>query len=924
MSAIFIGCSDKNISESLEMIKASQISAISAQMTSIRASISKLETVDSELNNLISSIREGMDVEDGNDYGMEKVIQKLERTDVTLKQRIVDLKEYCDSPENQTSGWTATTYLTLEKHNAVLTEIADLNNTLVSELLTVIGDVDSSCSKKIAAERAKLQDEIKDLETSLKDWVSEQLSGYYTIAEVEAKLKACEEGYKAGDEGLKVELATLRQALETAKTELTSAYQDAIAAAITENNGKIDQKIASDIKAATDTLQEQIASLSTRLDALESRVADLEATVAKIISMVQSVVVVPDYSDGSVAMSRVEDNKVRFEVYPLSAAESIAKIGTSILSFDYVETVTKSSEEFVKLPITAVEFTGKTLLLTVDGNNLPESVLDPGTSSSANARLLISDGTSICSSEYFPIYKKESGSNPENGVAITSESSDISESAAKLFGLCNQSGVEGASVVYGIEFSSTDLTTNVTRLEASEKDADNKYYCVANNLSSNTLYYYRAFTLFNGVMTYGEIKSFTTLDISATVSTEQAVDITELGATLNGSLVVDSKESFDKSVWFLYSDSANNLDELKTSGARVSATLSNDGTFTRAYRAFKYNTTYYYVACATVYDKTIYGEVKSFTTLDFSATVSTGPAADITWRSAELSGSISISSVETLSQSVAVYYSNTKSDLAGLMSSGSKAVATLNNGTFSCSLSYLSSSTTYYYVAVATVVGKTFDSEVKSFSTVGYPLPEAVDLGLSVKWSSCNLGAYKPEEYGGIYQWAGTIDVSNPSILLDWSYCPYHTGSERDSGWTKYNDNSYYGTVDNKTTLEASDDAAAVNLGGSWRMPTDAEWEELRNPDNCSCTLIKLNGVTGYKVQSKKAGFTDNWIFLPAAGSKTWGYDVGGFGIDGNYWSSSLDTNSTPSAYFVYFGSGYLGRMSHNRFFGKSVRPVSN
>lgn len=97
------------------------------------------------------------------------------------------------------------------------------------------------------------------------------------------------------------------------------------------------------------------------------------------------------------------------------------------------------------------------------------------------------------------------------GISVTGESSDIGGSSAKLYGWCNQEEAEGTSVVFGIEYSSTDLTTAANTIIASEKDAENKYCCQATGLSSNTLYYYRAFTLFNGVRSYGEVKTFTTL-----------------------------------------------------------------------------------------------------------------------------------------------------------------------------------------------------------------------------------------------------------------------------------------------------------------------------------------------------------------------------------------------------------------------------
>ena len=197
-----------------------------------------------------------------------------------------------------------------------------------------------------------------------------------------------------------------------------------------------------------------------------------------------------------------------------------------------------------------------------------------------------------------------------------------------------------------------------------------------------------------------------------------------------------------------------------------------------------------------------------------------------------------------------------------------------------------------------------------------------VDLGLSVKWASFNLGASKPTEYGGYYQWAGTTDVSDTEIDLDFDNCPYHTGSSYSSGWTKYNTIKSYGTVDNKTVLDPMDDAASVALGRKWRMPTEEEWTELRNTDNCSWTWTTIDGVNGYKVQSKKPGYTDNWIFLPAASSRSNGY-LGNVGSVGDYWSSSLYTDYPYDAYYMGFYSGYFSRCSSSRYYGRSVRPVS-
>lgn len=167
-------------------------------------------------------------------------------------------------------------------------------------------------------------------------------------------------------------------------------------------------------------LQVEVSTIKTNIQTIFSRLDGLDSETKRI-------------SDGSVKLSKAADNKVRFEIYPLQAAKSIADAGPSILSLDYVETLTKSSEEFVNLPVTDVAFTGKTVLVTVDGTGLPDTIIE-GTKT-AGARLKISDGTITRSSEFFPIYRQESGSgSQQSGIAITGDALDIGETSATLYG----------------------------------------------------------------------------------------------------------------------------------------------------------------------------------------------------------------------------------------------------------------------------------------------------------------------------------------------------------------------------------------------------------------------------------------------------------------------------------------------------------
>jgi hypothetical protein len=209
------------------------------------------------------------------------------------------------------------------------------------------------------------------------------------------------------------------------------------------------------------------------------------------------------------------------------------------------------------------------------------------------------------------------------------------------------------------------------------------------------------------------------------------------------------------------------------------------------------------------------------------------------------------------------------------------------------------------------------------------PIPEAVDLGLpsGLKWASFNLGASKPEEYGDYYAWGETEPYYSSLDPLTWK-----EGKEAGYNWasykwcmgstktmTKYCDYSLYGYnsfTDNKTVLDPEDDAAHVNLGGNWRMPTDAEWTELRN--NCTWTWITQNGVNGRQV----TGTNGNSIFLPACGCRS-ETSLLRVGSSVYYWSSSLFTDIPSGAWYVYFYSGDVGRGSSSRYHGFPIRPIS-
>lgn len=238
----------------------------------------------------------------------------------------------------------------------------------------------------------------------------------------------------------------------------------------------------------------------------------------------------------------------------------------------------------------------------------------------------------------------------------------------------------------------------------------------------------------------------------------------------------------------------------------------------------------------------------------------------------------------------------------------------------------------YYWGTLPTVYAKIHVTCEQSSSPGGNGYDnghEYVDLGLpsGLLWATCNVGANSPEDYGDYFAWGETEGYNSGKTNFwwstykwmqegysDWWYITKYTYADGQTSGIWYDSNGNF-IGDNKTVLEPADDAAHINWGGSWRMPTYEELDELTT--KCTWEWTTQNGVNGHKF----TGPNGNSIFLPAAGGRN-GSGLLGAGSFGYYWSSSLNMGISPYACLLLFVSDNMYGDIKYRFFGLSVRPV--
>jgi len=388
-----------NLQQQINELKGGEIATISTQVTNINASISDLQKTENALSGYITSLQT-------DNASVKKQVSSLSDTDKTLSTKITELSQYVNNELKSSSDWVSATFATLAQYDSLAALVA----ALPTQVASITSELDSVQAKIVAGYEKAINDAVEDSEESMKKWINEKLVDYYTISEVNAILDSIATKQSLTDSTLNASIVEQQVALDTAKSQITEAYKKAIKEAIEKSEGVINEKIATDIAAAKTALNNTIKGIQDQIDEIKGKITEFETKIAALINRVQSVVVVPTYSDGDVQI-QTGASIIRFDVRPLSVAEALvtsAAKDSSIFSFNLVETLTKGAAP-AELDVVAFTFNQTTKMIDVTVN-ASESFFGAGAKKySANFVIKsgdVSKGGINKSSSYFALYPK--------------------------------------------------------------------------------------------------------------------------------------------------------------------------------------------------------------------------------------------------------------------------------------------------------------------------------------------------------------------------------------------------------------------------------------------------------------------------------------------------------------------------------------
>jgi len=386
--------------------------------------------------------------------------------------------------------------------------------------------------------------------------------------------------------------------------------------------------------------------------------------------------------------------------------------------------------------------------------------------------------------------------------------------------------------------------------------------------------------------------SVATGDIITTVQTGSAA-VTATSATTTGTVLnLSSQSSSSYSVGVVYGTSSDPT----TSGTKQSGSYdASTGAVSTTLADLTKGVTYYYATYVTLAGRvTKYGEVKSFITTD--ADIASADASGVTACSATLGGTVNVASDVIASGSTETTYGVKISTSADDVQNGLEYATSGSSQSFSVDIDGLLPGTTYYYTTFFSISDGYSYGDVKSFTTETMEM-EYVDLGLSVLWAACNIGAESESEYGALIGWADVAGMKRSTYTTVYTPAENIVGTDNDIAYA----------------LSSAIDGSSIMKS---MLPTKEQIEELIA--GTTQTWEEVDGVGGYRFTSTTTG---NSIFIPAAGYRE-GETVNDRGTMGDYWSGSINAINKEYGNTLTFNESSVSAGTALRYMGLAVRSV--
>ncbi|MBQ8271611.1 MAG: leucine-rich repeat protein [Tidjanibacter sp.] len=377
-----------------------RIASVEEQMEAIAESLPELKAAASALDNLVSALSPSNVALAAHANNSDKSNNGVKDQIAELEERIEELEEFIANGGTN-KEWLDATYATLEMYEETIA--------LLTALQAEVDALKEHISGSTYDLFAEVDDKIESSCESMKEWINEQLSGYYDIAEVDALLSQLEASLTEESAELLTSIEELRESLQHSLGEMREEYKAAIAEAIGEYDGVITEKIAGEIEAVNERIDSEIAALNKRLDDIEARLEELENAVTNLINRIQSITYVPTHDDGKARVdchnASIEGSTMTmdFIISPKSAVADIAERFEEILTLkaNFVGTT-----DFVSLPITSCTADAENGVLTISMtcDNLGEDFFYMR--KNARVMLTISDGNNDRNTEYIALYPR--------------------------------------------------------------------------------------------------------------------------------------------------------------------------------------------------------------------------------------------------------------------------------------------------------------------------------------------------------------------------------------------------------------------------------------------------------------------------------------------------------------------------------------